>query len=509
MFWKPSNPREKELSGKMEKAKKQSNNQAKFILDLCDFTPEYNNIICKKLAPKLVEFLKEPVNQNDVASATVELIKTMIEKSEILINEMTQGSRSINQTAEKAVDQKIDPKTPDFVPFSHFLKQSNFLNYIFAQSGFNDERILYIIEKFYAFEPLNFVKWILAMKQIEKSPLMNLYQMVAKTQNLRGGRIIHLLTVGNDDIKQKLTQIVKPFLRKFPVSIVIDLMVASNEIKEVIPSAEFERWLLNHDEFTLSDIEIVTNFYKKIWLSETSLKLLLKSVPPEKMSDTRWMIRREPQDFEVSREVINLACRALTPRFPIKKAVDCSSNREPYLFVRIFIVSLINPEKMTIDARKTIVNLLKDPDEHVKAAATQCLVYWVLKFNYKIDKTVVYRIAAAAVEDNISDALRILYKCALHVFGTQYDVATTILQSEEKMRFLQQNKTELFKSTWLFPHFKVILNDIFALKLIDYNQVVDLVSFISTYLCIGIDSDKMGNEDVHAIADGNQTQVQV
>ncbi|OHS96265.1 hypothetical protein TRFO_37564 [Tritrichomonas foetus] len=488
-FWKPKNSHEKELSEKIDKAKK-TNTNANVIKDLCAFVPEYNNIILYKLAPKLTENLKNPANSNEVASATIELIKTMIEQADILMAELTSGSRSISEPAEKR-----EQRTPDYVPYPAFLKQSKFLEYIFEQCKVYDDRVMYIIEKFYAFEPIQFVKWILTQKNLTKSSLINIFNLAAKTQNIRASRIVHFITVSNNDVKKMVTPIIKPLLRKFPVSIVIDLMVASNEIKETIPSLEFEEWLLTHDSFTLSDIDIVTGFYKVIWLSETAVRLLLRSGVPEKMSDTYWIASREAQEFDIDQEVINAACKAMKPDFDFRIGSDGNSTRDPYLFVRIFIVSLANPEKVTLEVQRMVCELVKDKSEFVAAAATQCVIYWMIRFNYKIKRPLIYRLAASAVEEGVPTALKYLYMGALHVCGQQFDIATTILQTEEHLRFQAACRKDIVRRPWCFPHFKKNINKIFKIKLIDYNQAADVICYISGYLC-DVDEEKPTSQEV-------------
>ncbi|KAK8893102.1 hypothetical protein M9Y10_021517 [Tritrichomonas musculus] len=489
MFWKPKTPKEKDLSDKMTKLKKAtSSSQVALIYDLFQFVPEYTNIILAKLVSKFTDNLKNPITDK-VTSATVDLICHMIEKSDILLQE--------SKSSKEGTDQKVDGNTIDYLPYPPFLKQSKFIDYLFYLTANFDERVILMLEKFYAHDPLFFVKWILSQKRPEKSPLMLLFQLVVKTQNLRVGRLGHLLTVSRKDVTAYLTPtIIRPLLKQFPVSIVIDLMVASTEIRDIIPFADFEVWLLTHNHFTLSDIEIVTNFYKQLWLSETSMKLLLRSDVPTKMNEVKWISQREPQtNIDLSYELATQAIKQLKPDIKFTGPCDdCETTRDPYMFVRLFILSFTNPKKIGLDTHNLVIELIKDKNEFVSAAATQCIIYWMLHYDYQIKPSVVYRVSSAAVDEKTPECLRYLYMCALQVFGEKQDVASAILQAEENLRFSSKLRIKLCRSGWIFPHFKNNVQKILKIKLVDYNQAADLVSFITGYLCDAND-DKIDQEE--------------
>lgn len=479
MFWKPKTPQEKDLSEKMTKLKKASSSgQVAIIYDLFQFIPDYTYIILYKFVGKFTENLKNPISDK-ATSATVDLICHMIEKSD----ELLQVSKNSKES---------DNKTSEFLPYPPFLKQSKFIDYLFCLTSVLDERVILMLEKFYTHDPMYFVKWILAQKHPEKSPLMLLFELVVKTQNLRVGRIAHLLTVSQKEVTAHLIPtIIRPLLKKFPVSIVIDLMVASTEIREMIPFADFEVWLLTHDRFTLSDIEIVTGFYKELWLSETSIKLFLRSDPPMKMNNVKWISERDPQtNIDLSYEMTMQTIKQLRPNIEFTgPCEDCETTRDPYMFVRLFVLSFSNPKTIGLDTQNLVIELVKDKNEFVSAAATQCIMYWILKFDYQIKPFLVYRVASAAVDEKITEALRYLYMSALHLFGKQQDVASAILQAEEKLRFTSNLRIKLCRNSWIFPHFKCNVPKILKIKLVDYNQAADLIGFITGYLC-DVDGEK-------------------
>lgn len=473
-----SESEQKDLSEKVKKIKKAiPNDLPKLLPELCPFVPNGISLFIQQIGPKLTENLAYPL-KNPITSAVVDFICFMINKAEKKIKELKEldaAKAQTDQTDSQAVDAYSELR-----PNSSLVSQKKFFDNLFGLMETYDDRIMYIVESLYSTDPLYFVKWILSQKKIEKSPFMNLVNLVINTQNLRAGRRLQLFVVSSKDVTPKLIPIIQPILKKLPVSIVIDLMIPSPEIRNMIPQNELEPWLLSYQRFTLSDIEQITKFFNEIWLSETSIKLLLRSTVPQAMQDIEWMAKRGPQLFTLSQPLIRQACNQFRPGIKFTgPCKDCQTTRSPYMFIRMFIISLGNPSDVSSDVHNMVYDMVKSKNEYVSCAALQCILVWMLKFCYKIKPFLVYRVAGIKP---LSEPHKLLIICALHVFGLQEKVAVAILQTEEELRITKKQQILMNRENWMFSHFKPYVKNILNIKLVDYNQALDYSEYILGYL---------------------------
>lgn len=489
MFWKAKTPQEKNLANSLDKFKKASNvdEQAKLIKDFINYIPDYTFIILYRHFKKLVELLTASDIDQEPSSSVIDLFFAMVERYDIWKKSSTNPDIKMDEKALKKKNQEC-------LPYQYFIKESNFFDYLFRLTKRPDARVLRIIEGFFSYEPVSFTEWFNGKKNIKEITFMNLINSVIETKDHLSARLLHQLSVSHPKILKSLEPIYVPVIKKFPLSLVIDLMMASKTIKNAFPLEEFEKWLLeSQSEYTISDLEMISNFFNEIWLSETMIKMLVNSRPPEKISDLYWISRKDPQVLDIPQNIVREICDSLenASEMEFNKLDDSSSAREPYIFVRLYALSLCNPERVTIESQNLITELIKDPDPFVSAAATQCLIYWVAKFNFKFkfNRATVYRIASVTFSNEIEDSLRYLYYAALHVLGKCFPVAAAIIQADENIRFKIEYKKSIIRESWCFPHIRKNFKLINEVKIYDYNQAKSVVDIISSYFSDHIDHD--------------------
>lgn len=496
MFWKAKNPHEKNLSNTLDKFKKSSSadEQSKLIKDFIIYVPDYTFIILYRHSKKLIELLTASENNQEPSNSVIDLFLTMVESYDAWMQKTSEETKNSANSETKIDEKALKKKNQEYLPYQYLLKESSFFDSLFHLTKKPDDRVLRIIKGVFSYEPVSFTQWFNGKKDIKNTPFMNLINMVVETKNEHFALLLHQLSVSHPNILKSLEPIMIPILKKLPLSAVIDFMMASKVIKSAFPLVDFEKWLLeSQSEYTISDIEMISNFFNEIWLSETMIKMLVNSKPSEKLSDLYWISRKEPQVMQISQNIVREICDSLekTSEMEFVKFDDSHSIREPYIFVRLYILSLCDPERVTVESQNLVIELIKDPEPFISAAATQCLIYWVVKFNYKFkfNRATVYRIASVTFSDSIENSLRYLYYAALHVLGKCSPVAAAIIQADENIRFKMEYKKFITRESWCFPHIRANFKVISGVKVFDYNQAKTVIDIISQYLADHIDHD--------------------
>ncbi|KAK8857582.1 hypothetical protein M9Y10_015987 [Tritrichomonas musculus] len=497
MFWKAKNQNEKNLSNAMDKFKKANNvgDQVKLIKEFINYTPDYTFIILYRHARKLIDLLLSSNSDDEPSNSVIDLIFTMVERYNIFNQKMQEESKNSTDATKKKSDEKaLKKKNQECFPYDYLIKENAFYDNLFQLTKKADERVLGIIEGVYKYEPVSFTEWLHSKKDIRKCTFMNFIQMVIDTKDQRSAKLLHLLSVSHPNILKSLEPIFIPIMKKLPLSAVLDLMMASKDIKNSFPSDDFQVWLLeSQNEYTISDLEMISNFFNEIWLSETMIKMLASSKPPEKMSDIFWISRKDPQNFDIPQNIVREACNSIedTSKVVFVESSDCESTRDPYFFIRLYILSLSNPERVTFESQNLVTDLIKDSNPFVAAAATQCLISWITRFDYQIkfSQASVYRLAYSTFSENIDKALRYIYYACLHVLGKNFQVAAAIIQADENIRFKPEYKKFIIRESWCFPHIRKSFNLINQVKFVDFNQAKTIIDVVSSYFSDHVDEE--------------------
>jgi hypothetical protein len=207
--------------------------------------------------------------------------------------------------------------------------------------------------------------------------LRPLVEEIAKTQNGDAGKFLHTLAVSDPDVLPKIQGLIHPHFKKFPVATVLDFMVACPDMKKIIKDDQFPKWVLEHPRFSVSDVELVTMFHTQLWTDQTAAQMFVKTDIPHKMKEVLWVHDRPAPTFQLNPAIALLADKqvmdALKGELPFTPSEDCLTTRDPYLYVRFFLISLADPLPPSTLRPEVLVMIMKSiSDESEPAPQQQC-----------------------------------------------------------------------------------------------------------------------------------------
>lgn len=455
--WKPKTPEERRLKEVMDKIKNYKKNHDQFVSllgQLSFYIPVYTNVISNEISKVLVMILDQNQNSGHV-SAVLDSLVFMFDR--------------IVQTKEETK------------PFHSLLGEKKFFHAMFKLTDKFDARVIRILTVCLQSEPLQVSNWV----KKNSRELRPLCTMVAATKNNDAGRLLHHLAVSQPELINSLSPFIKPLLTKYPVATVIDFMIASEEMKKVIPANVFEKWLLEHNEFTISDIECVVYFHEFIWDSETTALIFSRTVPSMKMRDVEWIHKRSPPKYvpneKLTIEIASQIAAAMKfhPDEQFKKGIDCDSTRDPYIFVRLFVLSLCNPE--FVKTKGDIVNLLCYPNDWVVAGALQVLGCWAMKYQVPLPAKAAFRVADIIMRETTNPLIVKMARGVLHALTNVVTVAGTMLQNVSALRMGDKDIIPVKRESWTFPNYMELLPAIPKLEIHDYNDALNILGYVSEY----------------------------
>jgi hypothetical protein len=290
--------------------------------------------------------------------------------------------------------------------------------------------------------------------------LRPLCELVASEESNDAGRLLHALAVAKlDEIMPKLQGFITPHFKHYPVATAIDLMLATEtspfSMRKLIPREQLPGWLLSHQAFTVSDVEIVTRWDTELWASQdVAVQMFMRSGPPDKMRDVMWMHDRPPARFVLSPALTSTCmeqiAKADASPESFRRAPDANTTRDPYFFIRFFTISLSDPKALNSQTMEILVKSISDDCEHVSAAAMQCFGLWAWKHNFPIPSEVIFRTASRATKGR--QEVTGLAKCLLQVFGKNSGLAGTILQHDFDVRFARADLVRVKRDPMIFSH---------------------------------------------------------
>jgi hypothetical protein len=369
-----------------------------------------------------------------------------------------------------ALFDAADQSKPQSLPFEPLIGHRDSLSSLFRHTKNVELRVFRIITRLLQADPIRVVTWV------KKHPrdLRPLCELVAESQSVDAGNFLHHLAVSNPEILPKISGFIKPLLSRYPVSTVIDFMVASNEMRDLMLQANFGRWLLDHEQFTVSDVEIVTKYDPQSWQNQTAAQMFVNSLPASKMKDFDWMKSRPPADFELNRPIL-LKC--------IEGIKSAGSAAETFLFCRFFVISLAHPSGVPPDIQTIIGNAIASPIDHLSAAAMQCFAIWAFKFEHTPPPNVICQVAAiATIPRDGRSAFAMLAKSVLYPCAKSSGLAATIIQNDENCRFTEEDVRFVRREAWVFSHYAVHLAALPRIKIDDYNSALHVLGCVLEYL---------------------------
>ena len=418
--------------------------------ELTDYIPEFSHVIVRRAIKNMAQLLGTMSTPPDVQSKIIDILVQVVDN----IDSSEHGPETLRALLAE----------PGIIPA------------LFLHTRHVDARVIRVIDFMFVRDPMKFINFI----QGSEESIMPLIQAVSLSQDESAGHLLHKLAMSNPSILQSLLPEIRPQLRKYPATIAIDFMVSSAELLDVIPSDEIESWLLQHNKFTVFDVEqICTTLYPMLWERPITAYLMNRTSPPDQMEHLGWIHDMKPQDFAVSESETGLASRAIVAPFTGNVSQVA---RNAYVYLRLFVLSLSKAANVDSDAVSVILDLLTDTDEWIAAAALQVVFMWTVENEYLIPSDFVFVLSAAAVRQGRSPALIALYKAMLYALASHHNVAAAIIMSEPKMKFDTKSIPLIVAEKWVFPHFPPYLEKVPALSLINYRDSCRVLGYVMNFL---------------------------
>ncbi|OHT11494.1 hypothetical protein TRFO_19033 [Tritrichomonas foetus] len=275
--------RKKQLSDILDRFNKsQAASASSFLPEISKFVPEFTHFIVSKIRMKIVNYISMGNAPAEVTEGIFTLLLSMF--------------------------RGVDNSRPETDPYELLNCDNEFLTGIFMHTGLGEEgrfnpKVIEIIYKHLLVKQSErMIQFLLESKESVFS-LMNSLADPNGSRDYDAACLFNQLFVCNPTVSESLVYDVIPLLKKFRPNLVIDLMISNQSIKKAMSQAEFEEWLLEQESFTLSDVQEVFKLYKSIWQSLLPIEMILRSSPPQKEHEIKWIHDMPVQNIDVPPEL--------------------------------------------------------------------------------------------------------------------------------------------------------------------------------------------------------------
>jgi hypothetical protein len=437
--------------------------------DLAPFVPDFTAAILEEIYPKIVNLLQMGNVPPEAEGKMMDFLLKMMKEA--------------------------DPSDSESDPFPKLYSSPEFLSGLFMhmtvdEHGEFDDRVItmfsdYLLVK----EPGKIVTFL----SESKDPMVSFLREMTKSKNKRAAILCNQFLVCHSSVKASLINDIRPLLKNFPPRLLVDLMISTAELKQLIPEADFEDWLLHQEVLDMSDLQlIVESLYPSLWSRILCVKLILRTPPAEKWCFVEWIHRREPQSFEGGEELAKeVEENLLKPdhQFNVVKEDEYGkvliNTRDTYLFTRLYVLSLTDPRFVSSEGVELVYRLCCGEEVHVAAGALQTLAIWIAQFGFVPDSTRIYGLAK---EIDVNEPLSNLYRIVLMLFAQSDAVSAGVLMAEGSLRFNSANKVRVMRMQWVFPHLVRIFEIDFFKNISDQQVGLGLLGEVSNYLGLTVDA---------------------
>jgi len=445
--------REKLVEANISKLKKaQISEIGTSLEELKPYIPEFTRLIVNKCLPKFFEVLSK---KELSGSAQKEIISFLY--------------YSIKNRNENR---------PDTDPYGDLFKDSRLLSTLFQHAKDANIHLLEILQDLYLFNPDYFQSYIIhSPKTID--PLI---QSIYINQSIEAARLLQRLMSTSPEIMRVLTPQIIPYFKQYPVTIVIDFMFTNPDLKDFIPSGEFEEWLLSHQCFSILDIEASCSFFRQIWSNQTGFILMSKSVPTASIAQIHWISKMKPQNIVPEAHIINQCVHSLL--HPQYSMIAGSNEQASYFFTRFYALSLVDPASLSEEIINFVLFKIIDSHDFTSISATQTILHWVMKYKSQPPAAAVFLAASEAANEKRSHNLRCVYSALLRTLSMFYSSAASVIKADPSLLFTQEMSKPLKPSNapWMFPHISSQIIKVANIEVFDYSNALTLIGFISDFI---------------------------
>lgn len=401
---------------------------------IVEFVPEKNPYILEKLLNNMVMILSKQSISKDIPISIINLIHEILRSVETSPNKNTIYIQLLNQ--------------PRFVPS------------MFLQSNGIDLRVYDIMDLLFKFQPEKFYEFV------DKSPmsLSPLIKGIAQTKNEKATQLFIALTRGRVDQLKQLQSLIQQNLTQFPATMTTFLVKSLQDLKNTSSDVVFTALSNVDDKYIISidDIHSIFDTWPVIWGTERGITaLLLPNTSFNKgLSEVDWTHNLAPKQFLLTQQTV------------AKCQEKINSETNPSLqFLYCLAISFAKASQASSSVQ-TIIKLSFDKTEFVAAAALQVLLIWTLRDKLPVQSRLVYLTAAAIVDQELSPAVRALYRAFLCVLSTQHQFAIGIAGNDEQLQYDPEENESIVSAPWSFPGFGKYIQSIKPVTYVDYSESV-------------------------------------
>lgn len=399
-----------------------------------EFIPEKNSIILEKLLNNMVMVLGRQSYNTDLPISIINVIF------------------KIFQSASETLNKKSI--------YSQLLSQPRFIPVMFVQSNGIDTRVYDILDALFKFQPEKFYDFV------DKSPmsLTPLVKGIAVTRNEKATQLFIALTKRRMDQLKHLQGLIQQNLNQFPATLTTYLVRNLQDLRATSADVVFAALANVDGEYSISidDIRAIFETWPMIWGTERGITaLLLPNTSFNKgLAEVDWIHVLQPKQFLITQQTVS-KCQEMI-----------NNAKTPELqFCYCVAISYAKASQVTSSVN-TIIRLSFDRNEFVAAAALQVLLIWALRDKLVVPQRLVYLTAAQIVDQELSVAVRCLYKAFLCVLCGQHQCAMSLAGNDPMMQYKAQENGNIISAPWSFPGMEKYLDTIKELTYIDYSDSI-------------------------------------
>jgi hypothetical protein len=313
--------------------------------------------------------------------------------------------------------------------------------------------LLVLIEKLFLYNPKVFQDHV----QREPQSLQLLLQLVSDTQSEMAAMLFHRITASSEALLEQLGDSIASALRIFPLSRAIDFMIKSDRFRNAIPDQELEHWILGYERCHISDIELILQFWPRLWNRPMCFVLLARTHEIAKTKDVHWIHEMKPPSLDLPTESANVIATSL-----VAGARDMPDGS---IFVRLFALSLSDSIVHSTELISCVSSLIFDDREFVAAGALQVMIKWLLNSQIQLAQGASYQAAAQVHDEKHGVPLRHLYSALLTVIACRNSCVASMLSLDANLQYQPEFTVVVNEQKWCFPGFSETLETVSAVKL--------------------------------------------
>jgi hypothetical protein len=352
---------------------------------------------------------------------------------------------------------------PETLPFAPILAQKKCIGAFFKHVKSGDRRVFRVINFLYEADPADLGKWLKAHSR----DLRPLCEVIPASQSEEAGSTLLKIVSSEPQLLSHLMQWIRPTFPKYPLTSALRFMVASAEMRAIIPPEIAPMWMLEHPTCRLGDVKLALDLCPQIWNQDAAAQLFARSLAPDDFADCTWIHNLPNRVLKFGELAIKEVCASVA-----------KGGSDNFMFVRFFVLTFTDPRLVPQEVVRAVSDALLSTCDCAAAGAMQAVAAWSIKFKFQVPAHFVCRLAIRANRD--AGAIGTLAKCALRCCCVHSKLALTIVRMDEHCG--AYSCSSLLGEPFVFPQFREIFDASRKADLRDYDQALDVIGYFVDYL---------------------------